>query len=132
MTDTPKLEVLLVDDHALVREGLRTALEIGNEIHCIEAGSAEESLELLDKGTPVDLVLMDISLPGMSGLDALKIIHERFPRLPVLLHSVYLKEQYAKRAERLGAVGYLSKSTPPAVILDVVRFAARREDRFSA
>jgi DNA-binding NarL/FixJ family response regulator len=127
MADLPKLQVLLVDDQALVREGLRLLLEVSNEIHCIEASSAEESLDLLQNGAPVDLVLMDISMPGMNGLDALGIIHARFPQLPVLMHSICLEEQYATRAKTLGAVGYLSKNAPAAKILDAVKSAARGE-----
>ena len=131
MAHSLKLQFLLVDDHALVREGLRMALELSDEIQCIEAGSAEESLKILDKGVPVDLVLLDICLPGMSGLEALEIIHERFPQIPVLMHSMYPEEQYAACAERLGAVGFLSKSTPVAKIMDTVRSAARGEYCFS-
>jgi DNA-binding NarL/FixJ family response regulator len=74
---------------------------------------------------------MDISMPGMNGLDALGIIHARFPKLPVLMHSMYLEEQYAARAKRLGAAGYLSKNAPAAKILDAVKSAARGEYGFS-
>jgi DNA-binding NarL/FixJ family response regulator len=130
MGDPPKLKVLLVDDHALAREGLCMALEITDEIACTEADSAERSLELLEAGTAFDLVLMDIAMPGMSGLDALKVICERFPQLPVLLHSMYPEEHYARRAADLGAIGYLSKGVPPAVILDVVKSAARGISHF--
>ena len=73
---------------------------------------------------------MDISMPGMNGLDALEIIHARFPQLPVFMHSMYLEEQYITRARSLGAVGCLSKNAPAAKILDAVKAAARGERGF--
>jgi DNA-binding NarL/FixJ family response regulator len=130
MTEDARLQILLVDDHALAREGLRVALEIGNEIDCIEAASAEQALDLLSKGVPVDLVLMDISMPGMSGLDALRIVRARFPQLPVLMHSMHPEELYARQAANLGAMGCLRKGASPAAILDAVQSAARGESRF--
>jgi DNA-binding NarL/FixJ family response regulator len=94
------LNVLLVDDHAVVRRGLRAILESKGNIACAEAGSAEDALELLDSGVPLDVVLLDISLPGMSGLDALAEIRQRRPQLAVLLVSMFPEEEYATRALR--------------------------------
>jgi DNA-binding NarL/FixJ family response regulator len=110
------LKVLLVDDHAVVRRGMRAILEAKGNIACVEAGCAEDALQLLDSGVPLDVVLLDISLPGMSGLDALAEIRQRRPQLAVLLISMFPEEQYATRALRLGAAGYLCKSSSPSEI----------------
>lgn len=118
------LNILLVDDHAIVREGLRGLLEASGEISCSEADTAEDALRLLKKGTPLDVVLLDITLPGMSGLEALDEIHRERASLPVLLLSMHPEEQYAVRAMRMGAIGYLSKSAPSSEVLLAVKFAA--------
>ena len=125
MNNSQPLRVLLVDDHAVVRDGLRSILEATGEIACVQAESAEQALDMLDRKIPVDVVLLDVTLPGMSGLDALAEIHARLPNLPVLLLSMHPEEQFAVRALRMGAVGYLSKSTPSAEVLKAVRDAAQ-------
>jgi DNA-binding NarL/FixJ family response regulator len=131
MTEYPVLKVLLVDDHAVVREGLRAILEASSEIACIEADSAEDAIDVLEHAVPVDVMLLDISLPGMSGLEALAEIHRIRPQLPVLLLSMHPEEQFAVRALRMGAQGYLSKSTPSAEVLQAVKSAARGENYIS-
>jgi DNA-binding NarL/FixJ family response regulator len=131
MSDIPLLKVLLVDDHAVVREGLRAILEASGEIACIEADSAEEAIDVLRHAVPVDVMLLDISLPGMSGLEALSEIHHLRPLLPVLLLSMHPEEQFAVRALRMGAQGYLSKSTPSSEVLHAVKSAARGENYIS-
>lgn len=131
MTESLTLQVLLVDDHAVVREGLRAILEATGEIDCIESDSAEDAIEILGRRVPVDVMLLDISLPGMSGLEALGEIHRLRPQLPVLLLSMHPEEQFAVRALRMGAQGYLSKSTPSAEVLDAVKSAARGENYIS-
>jgi DNA-binding NarL/FixJ family response regulator len=124
MNPNALLQVLLVDDHAVVRDGLRSILEASGEIACLQAETAENALELLDQMVPVDVVLLDITLPGMSGLDALAEIHKRQPALAVLLLSMHPDEQYAVRALRMGAIGYLSKSAPSEEVLKAVKAAA--------
>jgi DNA-binding NarL/FixJ family response regulator len=118
------LQVLLVDDHAVVRDGLRSILEASGEIVCLQAETAELALAMLDGGAHLDVMLLDITLPGMSGLEALAEIHQRRPGLPVLLLSMHPEEQYAVRALRMGASGYLSKSTPSEEVLKAVKAAA--------
>jgi two-component system invasion response regulator UvrY len=104
------LRVLLVDDHEVVRKGIRLVLEdrIG-EIEIAEAGDGDEALRLLDGGS-YDGLILDLSMPGRSGIDLLVEIKHRFPKLPVLIMSLHAEEQFAVRALRAGASGYLTKS----------------------
>jgi DNA-binding NarL/FixJ family response regulator len=103
------LRVLLVDDHEIVRKGIRLVLEDRiDEIEIAEAGSGDEALRMLDAG--YDGVIMDLSMPGRSGIDLLVEIKHRFPKLPVLILSLHAEEQFAVRALRAGASGYLTKS----------------------
>ena len=115
------IRVLLIDDHAIVREGLRSALEIMGSMVCDEAASAEEALRLLRCGLYVDAVVMDFGLPGLDGLDAIGLIHEAQRELPVLIFSMQSEEKLAVRALELGAAGYISKSSSNAEVVDAVR-----------
>jgi DNA-binding NarL/FixJ family response regulator len=131
MNGNQAIQVLLVDDHGVVRDGLRAILEATGEILCAQADSAEAALDILDGDAACDVVLLDITLPGMSGLDALAEIHQRRPGLAVLLLSMHPEEQYAVRALRMGAIGYLSKSAPSADVLKAVKAAASGETYLS-
>lgn len=101
---------LIVDDHAMVRQGLIAVLRSSDEhqISCDEAGSAEQALTLL-VSSQYDLTILDISLPVMSGLELLPLMHQKYPNMPVLMLSMFPEEQFALRALRLGANGYLTK-----------------------
>jgi two-component system invasion response regulator UvrY len=108
--------VLLVDDHEVVRRGLRAILDdrfAGIEV--AEAGSGDEALAALSR--PFDAVILDLSMPGRSGLDLLSEIKHRYPRLPVLILSLHGEEQFAVRALRAGAAGYLTKSAAPEQLI---------------
>ena len=104
--------VLLVDDHEVVRKGVRSILEdrLG-AIAIEEAGSGDEALAKLDGAFHV--VVLDLSMPGRSGMDLLGEIKHRFPKLPVLVMSLHAEEQFAVRALRAGASGYLTKAAAP-------------------
>jgi two-component system, NarL family, invasion response regulator UvrY len=106
------LRVLLVDDHAVVRKGMKAILEdrIG-PVSVVEAGGGEEALVAL--AAPFDVVVLDLAMPGRSGVDLLAEIKHRRPRLPVLIMSVHGEEQFALRMLRAGASGYLTKSAAP-------------------
>ncbi len=122
--------VLLVDDHELVRRGLQLVLAEGLPGATFAvAASGREALDALADGggrdvgrvasgspdaavrAPFDLVVLDINLPGMSGIEVLDALRRRLPKLPVLIVSAYPEEEFALRCLRLGAVGYLSKDT---------------------
>ncbi|MGA2834168.1 MAG: response regulator transcription factor [Terracidiphilus sp.] len=118
------LRILLIDDHAVVREGLRSALEIMGEMKCSEATSAEEALSQLRSGLRPDVVVMDFGLPGLDGLDAIGLIHAEQSKLPVLIFSMQPEEKLALRALEQGAAGYISKSSPNSEVVNAVRVVA--------
>jgi len=104
-------EILIVDDHAILRKGVIRSLEDTRlDLCCDEAANAEEALSKV-AARRYDMVLLDISLPGRSGLDLLKQLNREHPSLPVVMLSMYPEEDYAIRALSLGACGYLTKES---------------------
>jgi DNA-binding NarL/FixJ family response regulator len=119
------IRVLIADDHAVVRRGIREVLEESADIRVPgEASNAREVLELLRQG-PWDAVVLDINLPGRSGLELLEDLHRERPQLPVLILTVYSEEQYAVRALKSGAAGYLTKESAPERLVEAVRKVVR-------
>jgi two-component system, NarL family, invasion response regulator UvrY len=119
-----KLNILVVDDHAIVREGLKSILAKAEILNVIgEAGNAPDAMTLLRK-QPCDLVLLDLSLPGKTGVDLLKMIHDEFPKVRVLILSTYPEDQYAVRVLKLGASGYLTKESAPELLIQAIRKVA--------
>ena len=103
--------ILIVDDHAILRKGVIRSLEDTRlSLTCDEASNAEQALAKL-AARKYDMVLLDISLPGRSGLDLLKQLNREQPSLPVVMLSMYPEEDYAIRALSLGACGYLTKES---------------------
>jgi DNA-binding NarL/FixJ family response regulator/signal transduction histidine kinase len=116
--------VLVADDHATVREGIRRFLaDTGDLIVSRDVCTAPEVLEAVAAGA-CDVVLLDISLPGRDGLDILKELKQRYPTVPVLMFSIYAEEQYAVRALKTGAAGYIVKSSAPEVLITALRKVA--------
>ncbi len=117
------LRVLLIDDHAIVRNGMSQILETNfNSVEIGNAADANAAMDLVRKER-WDLVLLDIRLPGRSGVDVLKQIQVEKPQLPVLIFSTYPESQYAVRLIHVGAAGYLTKDAEEAEILKAVRVA---------
>lgn len=115
------IRALIADDHAVVRRGLIELLkEEIPDIEFSEAGTSEEALTLLKKHNWA-IVILDISMPGTSGLDILADLKEVRPNVPVLFLSVHPEEQFAKRAIQAGAAGYLTKESVPAELVKAVR-----------
>jgi DNA-binding NarL/FixJ family response regulator len=109
-----RIQVLLADDHALVRAGIRALLERNEYVEVVgEAGDGLEALELISQLAP-DVVLLDLTMPGLSGFEVLKETRERFPAVSTIVLSVHDSEEYAFHAFRSGAVGYLPKSAAGA------------------
>ena len=118
------IKVFITDDHPIVREGLKQALRETSDIAVSgEASNGEETLEDL-KNRKVDVVLLDISLPGRSGLDILSQLHEAYPHLKILILSTYPEQQYAIRALKTGAAGYLTKESAPDELITAIRKVA--------
>ena len=116
-----KARLMLVDDHPLVSRGLVALLRTTPDLEvCAEARSAEETLQALAKDVP-DLLVLDISLPGTSGIELLKDIHVRYPNLRVIVFSVHEEHVYAERALRAGAKGYIMKQAPGNEIIGAIR-----------
>jgi DNA-binding NarL/FixJ family response regulator len=115
------IRVAIVDDHALIRRGLRDSLtEAGDIVVVGEAADYGELRQLL-RDTEFDVLLLDINLPGRSGLDVLHSLAESATRVRVLVITMYPEDQYAIRALKAGAMGYLSKSADPSQIVAAVR-----------
>ena len=123
MRPESSIKVLLVDDHAVVRNGVRLMLGTANDIEvAAEAETARDALSLA-QAQRFDVALIDIALPDRSGLELLKSLRTQQPALAVLILSIYSEEVYALRAIRLGASGYLTKSTPAKTLIAAVRKA---------
>ena len=118
------IRVMLVDDHTIARNGVRLMLGTADDIRvAAEAANAQEALELVRDAT-FDVALLDITMPGMNGLDLLRKLRSACPAMAALMLSTYAEEIYAVRALKLGAAGYLTKDVPTSVLVDAVRRAA--------
>jgi DNA-binding NarL/FixJ family response regulator len=118
------IRVLVCDDHLIVRQGIRQVLADAADIAPpAEAAHGAEAIARLRAGD-VDVLLLDIALPGRDGLDVLRQVKAEWPRLPVLMLSTYPDRQYAVRCLKLGAAGYLNKSADSEQLIEAVRRAA--------
>ena len=119
------IKILIADDHAIVRQGLKQIVaESGDMVVAGEAANGQEAL-LLARKQQWDVVLLDLSMPGRGGMDTLRQLKAEYPALPVLILSIYPEEQYAIRAIKDGASGYLTKESAPEILLAAIRTAAQ-------
>ncbi len=115
------MHILITDDHAVVRRGLREILADSLEGATFsEAGNADDALRLLAK-QPTHILVVDINMPGRSGLDLLKDVKRMYPRLPVIVLSVQSEDQYAVRCLRAGASAYINKDSAPEELAQAAR-----------
>ena len=125
------MRILIVDDHAIIRRGLRQIVEEGcPDSLFTEAATGQEALQYIRTRT-FDVVMLDIALPDISGVDVLKCIHAEKPELPVLMLSIYPEEQYAVRLIKAGAAGYLNKETAPQEVIRAIHIVANRKKYIS-
>jgi two-component system invasion response regulator UvrY len=119
------IKILVADDHTLVRKGLKQILLDTPSVEVVD--EASNGIEVLNKikSNEYDLVLLDISLPGRSGIDILKQSKCIKPELPVLMLSMFPEEQYAVRSLRAGASGYLTKESAPEELIDAIKIVTK-------
>lgn len=121
------IQVFIADDHRIVREGIKQVLADATDLRVVgEAQNGDEAARAIAQRMPggVDLVLLDIAMPGRDGLEVLQALRATWPQLPVLMLSTYPERQYAVRCIKLGAAGYLNKSADPDDMVAAVRKVA--------
>lgn len=125
MTNPNLIRVLIIDDHPLFRQGIRWSLEDASDIMVIgEAENGQEALKLTERLNP-DVVLVDINLPGLNGLEVARVIKRRDPRIGIIVLSVYEDDDQLFQAIKVGAAAYSSKDVHPEELLLFIREVAR-------
>ena len=115
------IRLLIADDHAIVREGLKQLVKLTQDIEvAAEAANGAETLHLLDEGN-FDLLLLDMNMPGVSGIELIALIKEKHPALPVFVYSMYNQAHVANSAFTAGASGYFTKSSDPKQLMAAIR-----------
>lgn len=115
------MRIVIVDDHDLIREGLRrilVAADPGWQVQAVASG--HEALQVLREGW-CDVAIIDLSMPGMGGLDLIKRVHDEHPKVPMLVLSMHAEERYAMRAFKAGAKGYVTKDAAASELVEAVR-----------
>ena len=132
MTDKATIRVFIADDHAIVREGLKQILAEQGDI--VVAGEAENGLDAIKlfRKSRCHVMLLDISMPDRNGIDVLKQIKQERPDLAVLMLSMHREDQYAVRALKAGAAGYLTKQSAPRELVTAIRQVADGQKYVSA
>lgn len=118
------IRVMVAEDHTIVREGIKTLLGMCHDLQVVgEAGNGEQLLECLRR-TPCDVVLLDISMPGVNGLEAIPRIRALADAPAILVLSMHDEAQMAARALKVGAAGYATKDSEPALLITAIRKVA--------
>ena len=119
------IRVLIIDDHALMREGLKQLFALVDDINVAgEATNGDEAIAYVDGGG-IDMLLLDMNMPGLSGKDLIAVIRIRHPDLPILVLSMHIEPQIAQGALDAGASGYLTKDLDPDILFAAIRTVAR-------
>jgi RNA polymerase sigma factor (sigma-70 family) len=127
MAKTGPIRVLVADDHALFRQGIRRLLDPAGDIEVVgEAATGEETVRLVEELAP-DIVLLDVSMPGLSGIDAAEVIKTASPRTHIIIVTVHTNEEFLFEAIKAGAMGYLLKDSMPEELLRAVRVVHQGE-----
>lgn len=118
------IKVLLADDHALLRGSLKQLLDDTGFVQVVaQAGEYSEIMKAMTTH-PVDVAILDISMPGKNGVDIVKILKDKYPALKILMLSMHPEDQYAVRCLKAGASGYLTKNTAPEKLVDAIQVIA--------
>jgi NarL family two-component system response regulator LiaR len=132
MVEAKTIRVLIVDDHPLVRDGLKNALLITDDMEVIgEATSGEAAVLQCQQRTP-DVVLMDIAMPGMNGIEATRKIASQFPAVKIVMLTTFLEDDFIQQALTAGAIGFLLKNTPADSVIGAIRAAHSGESVLSS
>ena len=117
------IKILIADDHAIVRRGLKNIVADDGRMQVV--GEARNGSELINqvRETAADVVILDISMPGRNGLETLKDIKRERPNLPVIILSIHPEDQYAVRALKAGAAGYMTKESAPEELVEAIKKA---------
>lgn len=130
--DTGKITVLLVDDHAVVRDGIRARLEQQPDFDVVgEAGNGREAIQMVGELMP-QVVLMDISMPVMNGMDAAKQLRETYPDLKVIILTMHEHKEYIQGVIRCGAQGYIVKDVTAAEMINAIKIVCSGETYYSS
>jgi two-component system nitrate/nitrite response regulator NarL len=132
MTKKPnKIRLLIIDDHTIVREGLRSCLSEREHLEVIgEGGNGEEALVLAEKHSP-DVIVMDINMPKLNGLEATRLLSKKFPKIKILILTVHDKKQYVLEILRSGAKGYLLKDAGAEQLVQAIESVHANQGFFS-
>lgn len=115
----------MADDHSIVRRGMKHLFGLTQDISVVaDVASGKEVLSLLPSGD-FDIILLDMTMSGVSGVNLISYIHQHYPKIPILVLSMHNEPQIAKRALNAGAAGYITKDSEPEVLLDAVRKVAQ-------
>lgn len=126
MTESESIGVLVVDDHPMVQDGLRLFMSLSQGLECVgQAQSGEEAIALCEKLKP-DVVLMDLVMPGMGGIQAIKTIRQRNSAIQVIALTSFAEPDLVKQALKAGAIGYVLKNVQAAALADAIRSAHNR------
>ncbi len=119
------IKLLIADDHAIVREGIKKILALAPDIQVeAEAVNAIEVMKQLDDGVTIDVLLLDLSMPGVTGMSLVMQIRAQYPAFPILIFSMHNEAQVASRAIRAGAAGFIAKDSDPEILLEAIRRVA--------
>ena len=131
MTKPKRIRIMLVDDHTVVRSGLGAVLAASDDMDLVgEAGDGEEAIRLCERSTP-DVILMDLLMPKMDGVEATKVIHERWPHVCIVALTSFKEKEYVEGVLKAGATSYLLKNVSADELLTAVRRAVSGQPSLS-
>ncbi len=131
MSSEEKIRILIVDDHAMVRRGLAAFLRTATDLELVgDVSSGEAALAVLDDAAP-DVILMDLMMPGMSGIETIKAVKDRYPDIQIITLTSFGKEDLVKQSIKVGAISYLLKDVDAQDLVEAIRAAHEGQSRLS-